>query len=203
MKAGIVIDVEPNPLERVGADIAVVGFFADERPLRGGAGVADWRLCGWISELLRRECARGEPGERILLPTFDRLRAPRLLALGLGSRASFGTEELATAAGSAVEQVVALESNSALLDLPRPASEPGRVADALLRGIAARSDASLPPLLIRVLASTSRADSLRTALADAARRLGRDCVTVRSGDRRVTRGARRSEPKRTTTQPRH
>jgi hypothetical protein len=64
-------------------------LFADERPLRGAAGLADWRLCGRLSRLLRNERLGGGEGEAMMLPPGRRLSFPRLVLLGLGSSASF------------------------------------------------------------------------------------------------------------------
>lgn len=64
-------------------------FFADERPLRGAAGLADWRLCGRLSRLLRAERLGGAEGEALMLPPGRRLPFPRLLLLGLGPSERF------------------------------------------------------------------------------------------------------------------
>jgi hypothetical protein len=64
-------------------------FFADERPLRGAAGLADWRLCGRLSRLLRSARLTGDEGEALMLPPGRRLPFPRLVLLGLGSSKSF------------------------------------------------------------------------------------------------------------------
>jgi len=56
----------------------------DERPLKGGAGLADWRMCGKLSEVLLNGFFQGSPEENLLLPTEGRLAAPRLFAFGIG-----------------------------------------------------------------------------------------------------------------------
>jgi Cytosol aminopeptidase family, N-terminal domain len=65
-------------------DALLLPFFADERPLRGAAGLADWRLCGRLSRLLRAGRAGGERGETVMLPPGRRLRFQRLILFGLG-----------------------------------------------------------------------------------------------------------------------
>lgn len=72
-------------LHRVRVDLLVVGFAEDERPLRGSAGLVDWRLCGALSRLIRAGRIGGARGEALLMPAGGGLRAGRVLALGLGA----------------------------------------------------------------------------------------------------------------------
>jgi hypothetical protein len=65
-------------------DALILPFFADERPLRGAAGLADWRLCGRLSRLIRAGRAGGAQGETVLMPPGRRLRFKRLVLFGLG-----------------------------------------------------------------------------------------------------------------------
>ncbi|MEO6953203.1 MAG: hypothetical protein ABI321_15485 [Polyangia bacterium] len=92
-----------DALLREGVRPSVLGlpFFDDERPLRGAAGLCDWRLGGRISRLLgarigpqrddRGEAVklRGVFGEKLLLPTGPRLPFSRLVLFGLGPQRSF------------------------------------------------------------------------------------------------------------------
>jgi hypothetical protein len=71
-----------------GADLCLAPVFSDVRPLRGVAGLVDWRLNGHLSDRLREERFTGERGERLLLPT-RRLPWKAVLALGLGSTRDF------------------------------------------------------------------------------------------------------------------
>ncbi|MEE8582063.1 MAG: M17 family peptidase N-terminal domain-containing protein [Myxococcota bacterium] len=89
MSARLSVEIETCPLDQIEAELAVVGSFSDERPLRGGAGRADWRLCGLISELLASGRLSGDRGEVLLTPSFGRIRAERILWFGLGSRARY------------------------------------------------------------------------------------------------------------------
>ncbi len=73
-------------------DTLVVTFFADERPLRGAAGLADWRLCGRLSQLIRAQRMSGERGETMMLPPGRRLTFRRLVLFGLGRSDSFDDE---------------------------------------------------------------------------------------------------------------
>lgn len=57
----------------------------DQRPLQGGAGFVDFRLCGALSRALSAGFFTGAPGERLLVPSEGRLHAPMVFAVGLGA----------------------------------------------------------------------------------------------------------------------
>lgn len=67
-------------------------FFADERPLRGAAGLADWRLCGRLSRLIQRGKLSGADGEKLLLPPGRRLPFRSILLFGLGASRGFNED---------------------------------------------------------------------------------------------------------------
>jgi hypothetical protein len=94
MSGSLSIELDPGPIDRTPADVAVIALFASERPLRGGSGRADWRLCGRLSELLVSGKLAGTPGEAALISSGGGLRAPLLLVLGAGPRAAFDAPRL-------------------------------------------------------------------------------------------------------------
>jgi len=73
-------------------DCLVLPVFRDDRPLRGAAGLADWRLCGKLSRLLRDSKATADAGETMLLPPGRRLRFQRILWFGLGDAKGYSEE---------------------------------------------------------------------------------------------------------------
>lgn len=73
-------------------DCLVLPVFKDDRPLRGAAGLADWRLCGKLSRLVKSTRASAEAGETLLLPPGRRLRFRRLMWFGLGDAKSYTDE---------------------------------------------------------------------------------------------------------------
>ena len=77
-------------------DCLVLSVFKDDRPLRGAAGLADWRLCGRLSQLLKTNRASGESGETLLLPPGRRLPFSRILWFGLGDAKGYGDERFRT-----------------------------------------------------------------------------------------------------------
>lgn len=126
MSRELALEVDATPLERARVGAVVVPLFADERPLRGSVGRADWRLCGKLSRLVEQGHIEGVPGEAALLATFGGLRTPLLLVLGAGSRSQFD----ARAYGSLVEEAVAraLALRVASLGLPFPDAPAGAAA---------------------------------------------------------------------------
>jgi len=71
-------------------DCLLLPIFADERPLRGAAGLCDWRLCGRLSRLLKTKRATGIEGETLMMPPGRRLRFGRLMLFGLGDSRDYG-----------------------------------------------------------------------------------------------------------------
>lgn len=69
-------------------ELIALPFFSDERPLRGAAGLVDWRLCGRLSRLLLANRVSGDPFETTLLPA-QRLPFKKLLLFGLGNSDHF------------------------------------------------------------------------------------------------------------------
>ena len=73
-------------------DCLVLPVFRDDRPLRGAAGLVDWRLCGKLSKLLKSSRASAEAGEQMLLPPGKRLKFKRILWFGLGDAKGYSED---------------------------------------------------------------------------------------------------------------
>jgi len=73
-------------------DCLVLPVFKDDRPLRGAAGLADWRLCGRLSRLVKANRASAEAGESMLLPPGRRLKFAKILWFGLGDAKGYSDE---------------------------------------------------------------------------------------------------------------
>jgi hypothetical protein len=83
----------------------VLPFFSDERPLRGAAGLCDFRLCGRLSRLLLRQKVAGDLAEATLYPPGAQLPFSWLLLFGLGLQSMFD-EATARHAGRRIIEVV-------------------------------------------------------------------------------------------------
>ena len=66
-----------------------VPVWTDVRPLRGAAGLLDWRMCGRLSTMLASGKVTGAEGEQTLFPSAHRLPWRLVLALGAGPRRDF------------------------------------------------------------------------------------------------------------------
>ena len=176
MSPSLSVVIDAGQLERTAADLAVATFFETDRPLRGEAGRADWRLCGLLSRLLAGLHLKGRAGEAALIHTGGKLRAPRLLLLGLGMPAGFSALEAKASARDAVSRALALRVGT--LALPLPGYWTGALpitptAAAVLRGAAtalAEAGGSLRLRLIVPQGSASKAlaglDAMAQQLAD-------------------------------------
>jgi hypothetical protein len=71
-----------------GGDALVVPVWSVVRPLRGAAGLLDWRLCGRLSQMIRDGRLSGTAGEKLLLAT-SRVPWQRVLAMGVGESIAF------------------------------------------------------------------------------------------------------------------
>ncbi|MCL2626994.1 MAG: hypothetical protein FWD46_09340 [Cystobacterineae bacterium] len=67
-----------------GIDSLCLWVRTDERPMRGLADFVDWRMCGYLSQLLKRAYFRGEAGEVLLLAGGEGIPCRRIFVLGLG-----------------------------------------------------------------------------------------------------------------------
>ncbi len=139
--ASVVVELEDKPLERVPADLVVVGFSPDDRPLRGNAGRADWRLCGDLWGLVTSRKFDGTLGQTALLSTAGSLRSPLLLVLGLGHRAELVVDTWCELGRDVVRRALDLRVNRAVLGLVSDAANLGPEGTRALFGGAAAAAA--------------------------------------------------------------
>jgi len=167
----LIIEVEATSVERVPADLAIVLLFAGEEPLRGGAGRADWRLCGKLSQLVADGRLQGEAGEAALMATFGGLRVPLLLVLGVGPSDAFDATRYQQVIRDATARALALRVET--LALPLAADALGDAVDeaklrALLDGATAAMADAASPVELRLQLLAPREELAR--LADLLRR---------------------------------
>ena len=108
----------PGSVVEAPADTILVLVPEDERPLRGDAGLIDWRLCGLISEHLRSGYVTGQLGEAVLLPGDIPLSPARILLVGAGAGTARGGRPVLRAMRSAAAKLLMMRSPVALLACP-------------------------------------------------------------------------------------
>jgi hypothetical protein len=123
--ASVVVELDDKPLEQARADLVVVGFSPDDRPLRGSAGRADWRLCGELWELVTSRKLNGTLGQAALLSAAGALRSPLLLVLGLGQRADLAVDTWRELGRDATRRALDLRVNRVVLGLVSDAANLG------------------------------------------------------------------------------
>lgn len=104
-------------LDDLGGDLLILSAAAGERPLRGLAGLIDWRLRGALSHWLGRGFATCIWGERVLYPTRGLLPQPRLLLVGLGQSTDLRRDRALAVARAALEAAAGLGATRVVCDL--------------------------------------------------------------------------------------
>ena len=105
-------------LDALETELLVLPFFSDERPLRGAAGLVDWRLCGRLSRKLMAGYIDGAAGEKALVAAPPKLRARGLLLAGLGPSRSFGTSEARESCIAIADALAEARVSTAAVSLP-------------------------------------------------------------------------------------
>lgn len=103
-------------MDRSAAEALCLFVGEDERPLTGLAGLADWRLAGGLSRLVRQGLLHGTSGEALLTPA-RRLPFRKLFLFGLGPQVQ---DEAALSAhvDEAMRKLASAQVEDAALQLP-------------------------------------------------------------------------------------
>jgi hypothetical protein len=114
------LDVElfAGPVQKAPGDVLLLLLPEEERPLRGDAGIVDWRLAGQVSKLLTSGFCSGQFGEATLMPADARLAAGRVLLFGVGPLRALrgrGLERALTLAGT---KLLGMRARTGVLALP-------------------------------------------------------------------------------------
>ena len=120
-------------------DVLVIGFFKDERPLKGSSGWIDWRLNGMLSRFLIERKLTGEWKETTLIPSQGRIMPGMILLLGLGKVKEYSYLRLRELSPHLLETLKKLGASSVCLSLPYEGSthvDCGNRQRCLIEGIA-------------------------------------------------------------------
>lgn len=91
---------------------------ADERPLRGLAGLVDWRLAGGLSRYLRSGFVTGNADDALLTQPGPRLGFHKLFIFGLGALDDLAESDLSQRLAEGIRKVGRAGVQSAAFDLP-------------------------------------------------------------------------------------
>jgi hypothetical protein len=100
-----------------GGDALVVPVWSDVRPLRGAAGLLDWRLCGRLSQMIRDGRVSGALCEKLLLVT-SRIPWRRVLAVGVGASTAFNEDAFRATINCSLQALRGIGASSVAMALP-------------------------------------------------------------------------------------
>ena len=130
-------------LDQAGTEVLAACLVQGERPPHGVAGLADWRLGGRISRLVRDKYATGEVGEVVLVPGKPKLPFDKVLLFGMGTEGAFSERVFRTVVEKMLRTLEGLRARTAVVELPGrhlDAIEPHRAADILLGSVGAKQE---------------------------------------------------------------
>src|SRR5262245_60247786 len=113
----IQLKITSDSLDEVEEKLALVLVHQDIRPLKGQAGMIDWRMNGHLSELLLKERFQGHLGEALLMPTRGRIPATELMILGLGQQHELNDQSLPRFVSLIVDKLLLKKDTSFCLSL--------------------------------------------------------------------------------------
>jgi hypothetical protein len=113
----IQLKITSDSLDEVQSQVALILYYQDIRPLRGQAGLVDWRLNGYLSRLIGEQRFLGGMGEALLMPSQGRLGPRELMVLGLGEQASIREEDYPKLVTMILERILLKKNHSISLSL--------------------------------------------------------------------------------------
>jgi hypothetical protein len=81
--------VSSQSIDQQPSELIAVGFFEDECPPRSNAGLIDERMGGIVSRRMTQGFMTGRLGEKTLIPANGKVRADKILFIGLGQTKTF------------------------------------------------------------------------------------------------------------------
>jgi Cytosol aminopeptidase family, N-terminal domain len=109
---------ELRELDRANAEVLACSIWSDERPVRGVAGMLDWRFAGKLSALMKRGYATGELGEVLMVPGKPGVAFEKILVFGAGARGAFGEQTFRAIVTRLLRTLEGLGVRRAVVELP-------------------------------------------------------------------------------------
>jgi hypothetical protein len=175
-------------------DALCVPVWTDVRPLRGAAGLLDWRMCGRLSTMLASGKVTGAEGEQTLFPSAHRLPWRLVLALGAGPRRDFSERRFAACVRRAFDAAKGLGARRLALALP------GRDGEKAASGAAATltSRRALDLVLLELDAAPGIVDELAVIAPVAVQKELGEVLRLRAVRSAAPSGARPAPARRVT-----
>jgi hypothetical protein len=127
-----------HALDETPAEVIACAMWKDERPLRGLAGLLDWRLSGRLSRLLREQFMSGDLGEVLCLQGRPRLPFDKVVVIGAGERGAWTDDTFRAATAALLRTLEGLHVQRAVVELPGRAANcipPERAAEIVLESV--------------------------------------------------------------------
>ena len=107
-----------TPIDQIKTECVVLGFFEDERPLKGQTGLTDWRMCGLLSRHLMDGFISGAFGETLFFPVGRHMACSKALLLGLGKKPSYTFETFSVTVRKTLDTLFKLGIGDIAMPLP-------------------------------------------------------------------------------------
>lgn len=104
-------------IDEIPSQLALITTFEDVRPLKGSAGLVDWRLNGKLSNFFIHRKLQGSKGEALLMPARGRLDSSELLVLGMGPKTAMQDSDTPHIINNIVEKLMMKKSHSFCLSI--------------------------------------------------------------------------------------
>jgi len=116
------------------ADMLVIGRYSDAARPAAALAALDTRLDGLLSRVLKAERFEGKPGQLAHFYTGGRVRADRILVVGLGAKKDVGAETVRRGASAALRRARDLGASSAAVFMPADGLPARQKAQAIVEG---------------------------------------------------------------------
>lgn len=83
------IKIQQGKLEKFAGDLIVVNLFQGIKQSGAGTGAVNRVLGGLITKMIKEEGFEGKEGEMMIIPTFGKIKAKKILLLGMGQQEKF------------------------------------------------------------------------------------------------------------------
>ena len=159
--------VSAERVDMVETEVLALFFFHDERPLKGAAGLVDWKMNGALSNLIINEISSGVSGESTLVLPGKRINCQKILLFGLGSSKDCASEALKETTGKLLEQLLKINCSDFCVAVP-PSKfthiKPEDAAVMLVQGLAAKRGENIS---VTILTEKEDLEKVRTSVEKA------------------------------------